>query len=64
MGELKPCPKCNLTNIDIKPVKCLFDIRYKVKCNNCMFEIDAFETKREAREVWNNLLTRIERSDA
>lgn len=51
--ELKPCPKCYANNKRMHPVKCYFETRYKVKCLECGFETDSFETKEEAQKVWN-----------
>lgn len=53
--ELKPCPKCKKNRKRTIPVKCYFDTRYKVKCLECGFEIDAFIGKEVARGVWNRL---------
>lgn len=53
--ELNPCPKCHSSKKRTFPVQCYFEIRYSVRCSVCGFETDSFETKQEAREVWNSL---------
>lgn len=55
MAKLAPCPKCGKNQKRTLPVKCYFEIRFKVKCTHCGFEIDDFESKEEAHEIWNSL---------
>lgn len=58
--ELKPCPKCGMNKKRTLPVRCIFETLYKVRCSMCGFETGAFETKEEAREVWNSLIGEAE----
>lgn len=55
VNKLNPCPKCGRNQKRTVPVKCNFETRYKVRCSNCGFEIDLFESKKEAYAVWNDL---------
>lgn len=55
MANLNPCPKCGKNDKRTLPVKHHFETRYKIKCMACGFQIDPFESKEEAQEVWNDL---------
>lgn len=59
MVKLAPCPKCGENKKRTIPVVCFFETRYKVRCVNCGFETDPFETKEEAHSVWNRLMRKM-----
>lgn len=59
MRELKPCPFCGGTNIEINII--VDTPQAYLKCRRCGIEQSIYPTKEDAIEAWN---TRTERSEA
>lgn len=53
MAELKPCPFCGGTKLEIV---CFADLNY-VTCNTCGVDGPDADNKQEATEVWNERAT-------
>ena len=50
--ELKPCPFCGSTNVQLRPTDSNY-VYYHVQCNNCMAQGGARIWEEDAVAAWN-----------